>query len=233
MSSRNGEEPVRLKRDTAADTRRLSEIAYLRILQGLFDKKVPAGAFVSQGDLVKLLKIPIQPIRDALRVLETEGVVEIHPRSGIQFLKPDLELARSAYQYRTIIESAAARVAAETADADRIKSLINEHRKVERDIIEEGFCPSNLARIDELEELMHGGLIGNLHNPLIDTTARRLKNYMLLLRLDRLVTAPLALRTLREHLEILEAVLARDPDAAEAAVVAHFQAALRRILRMY
>src|SRR3546814_12348824 len=74
---------------------RLSDVAYKAILQGLFDQKVPAGAFVSQNDLVRLLGIPVQPLRDALRVLEAEGVLTIHPRSGIQFLKPDLELARS------------------------------------------------------------------------------------------------------------------------------------------
>src|SRR3546814_1939501 len=37
---------------------RLSDVAYKAILQGLFDQKVPAGAFVSQNDLVRLLGIP-------------------------------------------------------------------------------------------------------------------------------------------------------------------------------
>ena len=63
---------------------RLSDLAYTRILETLFDRKIPAGAFVSQNDLVKLLGIPVAPLRDALRVLETEGVLTIHPRSGIQ-----------------------------------------------------------------------------------------------------------------------------------------------------
>ena len=40
------------------------------------------------------------------------------------------------------------------------------------------------------------------------------------------------LRTLREHLEILNACAARDGDAAEAALSRHFQAALQRILGM-
>src|SRR5213595_1691656 len=65
----------------------------------LCETKVPVGAFVSQSELVQLLDVPLQPLRDALRVLEAEGVLTIHPRSGIQFLKPDLELARSTYQF--------------------------------------------------------------------------------------------------------------------------------------
>ena len=77
------------------DGKSLSELAYQAILEGLFTRKVPAGAYLSQNDLVRLLGLPVQPLRDALRILETEGVLTIHPRAGIEFLKPDLELARS------------------------------------------------------------------------------------------------------------------------------------------
>lgn len=215
------------------DTRRLSDIAYDKVLEGLFDRKVPAGAFVSQNDLVNLLDIPVQPLRDALRVLEAEGVLTIHPRSGIQFLKPDLELARSTYQFRTIIERAAARTYAETAGVETVAALIADHKALIDDIERGGFDASMIERLGELEERLHGGMIASLRNPLIETTARRLKNYVTLIRLERLVTQPLALRTLREHLEILEAARVRDASAAEAAVSNHFQAALQRILGMF
>src|SRR3546814_15596591 len=76
-------------------------------------------------------------------------------------------------------------------------------------------------------------MIANMKNPLIETTAQRLKNYVTLIRLDRLVTPPLPLRTLGEHIEILEAFVARDPDRAEAAIAPHFQARLPRILGMF
>ncbi|MFZ8393362.1 FCD domain-containing protein, partial [Staphylococcus aureus] len=67
---------------------------------------------------------------------------------------------------------------------------------------------------------------------LIEVTARRLKNYVTLVLLDWLTTRPLAIRTLREHLDILTACVARDADAAEAALVTHFQLALQRLLGM-
>ena len=74
---------------------RMSDVAYKRLLEGLFSRKIAAGSFVSQASLVEILDVPVQPLRDALRVLEAEGVLAVHPRSGIEFLKPDLELARS------------------------------------------------------------------------------------------------------------------------------------------
>ncbi len=54
--------------------RRLGEMAYRRILEGLFDRRISAGSFISQSELMQLLDLPIQPLRDALRVLETEGI---------------------------------------------------------------------------------------------------------------------------------------------------------------
>ncbi len=217
----------------APDNERLSDVAYRKVLEGLFDKTVPAGAFVSQNELVNLLGIPVQPLRDALRVLEAEGVLTIHPRSGIQFLKPDLELARSTYQFRTIIERAAARSYAESGDAKEIAALIDAHEKLIARIEGGSFGPKVIEELDTLEERFHGGMLASLRNPLVETTARRLKNYVRLIRLERLVTQPLALRTLREHLDILRAIAARDADAAEAALATHFQAALQRILGMF
>src|SRR3546814_17385172 len=61
----------------AANGQRRGDVADRAMLQGLFEQKVPAGAFVSQNDLVRLLGIPVQPLRDALRVLEAEGVLTI------------------------------------------------------------------------------------------------------------------------------------------------------------
>lgn len=218
---------------SSKEPQRLSDVAYRKVLEGLFERTVPAGAFVSQNELVNLLGIPVQPLRDALRVLEAEGVLTIQPRSGIQFLKPDLELARSTYQFRTIIERAAARSFAETGAAEIVTVLIRDHEALKAKIEGGTFGPDVLAELDALEDRLHNGMLTSLRNPLIETTERRLKNYVRLIRLERLVTQPLALHTLREHLEILHALEARDGDAAERAVAAHFQAALQRILGMF
>ena len=70
----------------------LSEVAYGRILEILFERRLPAGVFVSQNELVKMTGVQVAPLRDALRVLATDGIVTIHPRAGIEFIKPGLEL---------------------------------------------------------------------------------------------------------------------------------------------
>ena len=68
---------------------------------------------------------------------------------------------------------------------------------------------------------------------LSDVAYARIHNYLRLIRLDRKVTPPLALRSLREHLEIIKACQARDPHKAKAALQTHFNAALRRHMGLY
>ena len=60
-----------------------------------------------------------------------------------------------------------------------------------------------------------------------------MRTYLRLVRLDRRITVPLAQRTIREHLEIIAGIEERNPDAAEAALVAHFTTALQRHLGMF
>ena len=211
-------------------SQRLSDLAYERVLEALFERRVQAGSFVSQGELSEIVDVPVAPLRDALRVLEAEGILAIHPRSGIQFVRPGLELTRSTYQFRSILERAAVRVFAEQGDEDLIDELGRRHDALISSISEKGLKPDDLVEMEELERMLHNGVIGILRNPLIETSYRRMHNYLRLLRLERKITAPVALRTLKEHVEIIDSCRKRDADRAEAALDAHFQAAMQRSL---
>jgi DNA-binding GntR family transcriptional regulator len=212
---------------------RLGDLAYTRILETLFERKIPAGAFLSQSDLVKMLRVPVAPLRDALKLLEAEGIVTIHPRSGIQFVKPGLELTRSTYQYRSILERAAAATYAQTADEAELAELERRHLSVIAEVERDGLTDHTRAELEELETLLHHSIIRSLSNPLIESAYKRLHNYVRLIRLDRKVTVPLVLQSLREHMEVVLACKARNPEAAAAAMQTHLTSALQRGLGLY
>lgn len=216
--------------EEAAPARRLSDEAYDRILEALFERRVPAGAFVSQSELSEIVDVPVAPLRDALRMLEAEGILKIHPRSGIQFVRPGLELTRSTYQFRSILERAAIQIFAEQGDETEIGAIHDRHAALIAAIEQNGLRPEDVKEVEALERVLHNAVIASLRNPLIETSYHRMHNYLRLLRLDRKLTAPVVLRTLREHLDIILACKARDADAARAALDAHFQAAMQRSL---
>jgi DNA-binding GntR family transcriptional regulator len=199
----------------------------------MYERKLPAGALVSQSQLVEMTGVPVAPLRDALRTLEAEGVLTIHPHTGIQFTKPGLELTRSTYQFRGIIEATAVSVYAETAPDADILALLERHKDVGLSLERDGLTPQNAIDLEQLEEALHGTIVASLSNPLIDTSYRRIRNYLKLLRLDRKMSAPLALRSVREHIAVLEACKARDAAAAVTAIQTHFAAALQRNLGLY
>lgn len=208
-------------------------MAYVRILEMLFDRKIPAGAFVSQNELVHLLEVPIAPLRDALKLLEAEGIVKIHPRSGIQFVKPGMELTRATFQYRIILERPAAAAYAQTAEDSELSELEERHLAAVDVIDREGLIEAVRAETEDLEILLHNTIIRALLNPLIESAYTRLHNYVRLIRLDRRVTAPLVQRSLREHLAVVAACKAHDSDAAAAAIQDHLTAALQRSLGLF
>ena len=102
-----------------------------------------------------------------------------------------------------------------------------------KQIEQSGLAPDAMEEMEVLESLLHNSIIDILRNPLIDVSYKRMHNYLRLVRLDRKMTVPLAQRSIKEHLEIIDACTARDPDRAEAALVAHFNAALQRHMGMF
>lgn len=212
---------------------RLSDVAYERILQTLFERRLAAGAFVSQNELVELTGIPIAPLRDALRVLEADGIVTIRPRAGIEFVKPGLELTRATYQFRGIVEAAAVAIYAEVGDEGEMELVEKRHRAAIVSIERDGLSPEAREEMEALETLLHSAIISSVHNPLIETSYRRIHNYLRILRLDRRVTPPLALRSLREHIAIIEACRRRNAAEAQSALQTHFANAMQRNMGLY
>ena len=85
----------------------LSGEAYDKFKKGLLSRRIAPGSTLSQSELADLLSVSVSPLRNALKVLETEGFVNVLPRSGIRIEKPDLDLVRNTYQLRKIIEEPA------------------------------------------------------------------------------------------------------------------------------
>lgn len=211
---------------------RLSDVAYRAVLEALFDRRVTAGAFVSQGDLSRITGSPVGPLRDALKVLEADGVLEIHPRSGIQFVRPGTELTRSTYQFRGILERAAVRVFADSAPLDRIDRIIAAHEELTRDLARAPQAETLPERAAALETMFHGAVIGALDNRQIDAAYRRLATLLRIIRLDSAWSPRILATTLREHLDVLAHARSRDADGAEEAMRRHLGGALQRHLKV-
>lgn len=216
----------------AEGTPNLSRIAYERFKEALFERRLQPGAFMSQAELVEIVGSPLGPLREALQVLQAEGLVTIRARAGIEIAKPDLALVRNSYQLRLFLETPAIRHFAETAPRGQIEAMIAQHREV-IGWVEGADVDRDLARrIEDVDHSLHLGAIDALDNPLLRKAFLQTQDYIRLIRLDHhyAYSAAKVRRTMAEHLEIFEACLARDPDAAEGALRAHLTQAIQRAM---
>lgn len=211
----------------AADARSLADQAYYRIRELIVTLELPPGSLVSERELMELLDLGRTPVREALRTLARERLVDVYPRRGMFVSPVDVGDLAGLSEVRTTLEPHAARLAAERAtDAERAE--------LDGLLVELGGPATHDERsLIDLDQRIHRHVYHCAHNTFLEATLN--EYYMLTLRiwflvLDRVVRLEDAIQ---EHRDILEAIRDRDPARAEAVMRRHvegFEQAIRRVL---
>lgn len=208
----------------------LSDLAYERILEALFDSRLPMGARLNQGDLIKITGIPVGPVRDALKLLETDGIVTVHPRSGIEVIRPSTDLVRSTFQFRAMIERPAMRVYAMTTPEAVLRELDKRHADMVATLESADPNANVSSQLDSLEDAFHLPIVAALGNELVDASYRRLRLMAQIIKVKSTIFPRAAAVSIKEHRTVLEACLQRNADAAENALAQHLTSAMNRNL---
>jgi DNA-binding GntR family transcriptional regulator len=211
----------------AADARSLADQAYFRIRELIVTLELPPGSPVSERELMEALSLGRTPVREALRALARERLVDVYPRRGMFVSPVDVGDLAGLSEVRVNLESHAAGLAAEraaTAERTVIAALQAELS---------GAAAHDERALIDLDQRIHRQVYACTHNPFLEATLE--EYYMLTLRiwflaLDRVARLGDAIQ---EHRELLEAIQAGDAEAAEAVMRRHvegFERAIRRVL---
>ena len=213
--------------ESAGSARSQSEEAYLRIRERIVSLDMPPGSVVNESRLRQELKIGRTPIREALQRLARENLVRSVPHRGTFVTDVNItDLARIT-EVRVVLESHAARLAAERlsiADRDSFAQFLER--------LEEG--PSlDQRQLMRLDQQIHREIYRAARNPFLESTLERYFNLSLrlwYLVLDRQVGLREAVE---EHAQLLRAILAGDGPAAEESMRRHvtgFEREIRKVL---
>jgi DNA-binding GntR family transcriptional regulator len=229
----------------------LAEKATLAIRELIVSLELAPGAVIDERELMERLGIGRTPVREALRRLAHEGLVEVYPRRGMFVTGVDVrELARLS-EVRAVLEPEAARLAANRAtEADRaeivglLQELTGPGRRLPREhrggqLRDNASPPAAGPRgrddheLMALDERIHAAVYRAAHNDLLAATLSQY--YVLALRiwslaLDRSHDLEEAVDA---HRALLEAIRDGDgPRAAETmrAHVLDFEQAMHRVL---
>lgn len=103
--SDHGERRATVLKDRSTKRDRIAQELRRRILSN----EVPRGARLRQDELAAELDSSITPVREAIRVLEAEGLVVSEPRKAVRVAGLDLEKSKAVYMVRRLVESYAMR----------------------------------------------------------------------------------------------------------------------------
>ena len=186
------------------------------------------GSLIIESELMLKLKFGRTPIREALRALANEKLVEVYPRRGMFVASVDVKNLSAISEVRAVLEIKAAELAAERStpsDHEVTRKLIAEIKAIKGQ--------PDMAKLIDLDQRIHLHIYECTHNEFLASTLENYYSHALriwFLALDRV--AGLA-DAIIEHRVLLEAISENDSKAAAKAMREHvegFETSIRKSL---
>ena len=205
----------------------VAELLRQRIFQRTAGDLEP-GSWIDELKLAEEYGISRTPLREALKVLATEGLVTMKVRRGAYVTEVSEQDLTDVYHLLSLLESDAAGVVASTATDAQMTELGKLHEALEAAVPDAGKSAKNKQVIDterffSINEQFHMRLLAIANNKWRDQMVADLRKVMKLNRHNSLLKAGRIAESLDEHRAIMSALYARDAAATVAAMKAHFK----------
>ncbi len=200
----------------AQDAPSLAERAYERLREAIVDGTFASGSKLSERSLAVALAISPQPVREALRRLEAEGLVETRPRRGTFVASLDEARLYEMGHIRAAMEGACAALAAWKAGPADLVAL-----RARLAAITAATRLADAAALAAANDAFHVTLHTIAGNTFLSRSLHTLRAYFHMGSVRVLADRKQARLALAEHTEIVAAIAAGDAARAEAAMRAH------------
>jgi GntR family transcriptional regulator, rspAB operon transcriptional repressor len=208
---------ARLLAPPAGEAVSLADQAYDALRGMIVSLELPPGSAIREPELTARLGIGRTPVREALRRLALERLVEVYPRRGMFVTTVDVRDLARLCEVRAVLEPEAARLAAERAtrpDLEQIGALLEElgdrRRRDDRVLI-------------DLDERIHRTIYRTSHNQLLEETLDWYYTHALRIWMLALDRAQGLRDAVLEHHELLDAIARGNGERAADLMRAHIE----------
>jgi DNA-binding GntR family transcriptional regulator len=203
--------------------RPLREVVAERLRTMILDGDLAAGERLLEDKLAEQLGVSRNPVREAIRLLEATGLVEVVPRRGAYVCSPDLDEVRHLLDLRGVLEGHAAEIAATEQPPGLVEKL--------RTLLDEGeraTAAGNAVRAAEVHVEFHHAIESAAANPHLVQAIEPVRQ-----RTELVFSMLLDQRHdgWDEHRAILDAIAAGDGDRARTAVRRHLTSVVEDLVR--
>jgi DNA-binding GntR family transcriptional regulator len=202
-----------------------------RLRADILEGRLHPGEWLRQERLAQEQGVSQMPVREALKRLAAEGLVEHVPYRGVRVVEFTLADVEDLYACRTFVEGMTARYAAEQITDEEVRELTDLHHRMLRCV-----TPQELPEYRELNRRFHSLIFAASRRSYLIRSLGQLWAAFPTMLWSNIPHAAKESAPGRdeddaaEHEAIVRAIAAHDPDAAEAAVRAHIAAAGKALL---
>jgi DNA-binding GntR family transcriptional regulator len=199
--------------------------AYDRLFEEIRSGALKPGARLTETELAERLEVSRTPVREAIRRLESEGLVDHQPRTGAVVRTLDYPEIMELYEMRTVLEGTAARLAARAASAVELEEL----QSINDEMAE---TTGDTAALVRLNRQFHARLMDAARNRFLLRSMASVENTLLILGPSSMESSERAREAVGEHQHVVDALTNRDGERAEQAMRRHMERAQLRRLRI-
>jgi DNA-binding GntR family transcriptional regulator len=189
--------------------------------------EIKAGERINEPDIAARLGVSRVPVREALRELESSGLVEARKHSGVFVRQLGAEEVRSLYELRALLDGFAGRRAAELPSPERQRLSDALDSSVGR--MEDAAHASNVSAYYSENLRFHWLMIEAAGNAALTETYRNIVQKLHLSRLTNLSHGLGMLASVADHREIAAALRAGDAQRCEQLLAQHVHRAHQRL----
>ena len=200
-----------------------------RLRTMVFDGALAPGEFVDEKALAHTWQVSRTPLREALKVLAAEGLVDLVPHRGCRVIELSEEDADALFPVMALLEGRCAFEAASKASDEDLHQLRRLHDELERYAAAQGidgYCRANHSFHSSVQQLSS--------DRWLDRVTGDLRRFMRLMRGRQLALPGRILASINEHRVLIDAFEQRDAARAERAMHDHMMAqrvALKKLRR--
>jgi DNA-binding GntR family transcriptional regulator len=191
---------------TQSAVERLFDRMRTHIIEGRF----APGQRLVEADLTEQFKISRGPLREAVRRLAAEGLVDITHNRGARVKRLDHAEVLELYEVREVMEGLAARLAAERANAAERKDI-----KAAFDDMAKALKANDVRGYIGLNSGFHALIMKTARNAPLEAAITRLQTPVLRVQFESMMTQDVVQESFEEHRGIVDAIVGKNADQAE------------------
>ena len=203
------------------------EVANL-LRKRILDGDIPSGERLIETEIAEQLGVSRMPVREALRMLESEGIIKSVPRKGLIVTEYTEDDIREYYTIREALEVCAIKIVIDKITQEEIRELEHYCR-----MAEDARLAGNRDEVCEWTAKFNDRLYDCCGMPRLKEQIKNTHKYLRTFRFTSFKEPERTVQALREHEEILRLVAAKDYDGAVRATSVHLRDALEAYLKLW